>query len=77
MKRRLLLGTLVMLVVMMAVPTAMAASTFYLVPEDSTGTAGGSITVDLMLDVDATFAGYQLDINFDNSIVDIPAGGVN
>ena len=76
MKRRLLLGTLVMLVAMMVVPTAMAANTIYLVPQDSTGTAGGSITVDLMLDVDSTFAGYQLDINFDDSIVDIPAGGV-
>ena len=76
MRIRVLLGTLVMLMAMMAVPTAMAANTFYLVPQDSTGTIGGSTTVDLMMDVDTTFAGYQLDINFDNSIVDIPASGV-
>ena len=76
MKINLMLGTLVMLVAMIAVPTATATSTFYLIPQDSTGTIDGSITVDLMLDVDTTFAGYQLDINFDNSIVDMPASGV-
>ena len=76
MKRRLLLGTLVMLVAMMVVPTAMAANTFYLVQQNSTGIAGGSITVDLMLEADDDFKAYQLDITFNDAIVTIPGDEV-
>lgn len=76
MKRNLLLRTLVMLVALAVVPSAMAANTFYFAPQDSTGTQGGSTDVDLMLVADTTFAGYSLDINFANAIVDIPDTGV-
>ena len=76
MKRNLLLGALVMLVALAVVPSAMAANTFYFAPQDSTGTQGGSTDVDLMLVADTTFAGYSLDINFANAIVDIPDTGV-
>ncbi|MBN2489053.1 MAG: DUF3344 domain-containing protein [Methanosarcinaceae archaeon] len=67
----ILLRTLLVLVAMAAMPTAMAANTFYLAPQDSTGISGSSTTVDMMLDADTDFAGYQVNINFDNSIVDI------
>ena len=76
MKQSMIIGILVVLITLFTLPSAMADGTFYLVPQDSTGTVGGSTYVDLMVDVTESFAGYQIDINFDNTIVDIPASGV-
>ena len=76
MKQSIIIGILVVLITLFTLPSAMADGTFYLVPQDSTGTVGGSTYVDLMVDVTESFAGYQIDINFDNTIVDIPASGV-
>ena len=76
MKQNIGIGILVVLFTLLALPSAMADGTFYLVPQDSIGTEGGSTNVDLMIDVTEPFAGYQIDINFDNLIVDIPASGV-
>jgi len=76
MKNNVLVGTLVVLMAIMIIPSAMAANTFYLDPQDSTGAIGGSTYVDLKLDVDAlptgNFGSYQVDITFDDSIVNIP-----
>ena len=76
MKQNIGIGILVVLFTLLALPSAMADGTFYLVPQDSTGTVGGSTNVNLMIDVTESIAGYQIDINFDNTIVDIPASGV-
>ncbi|TFH47052.1 MAG: DUF3344 domain-containing protein [ANME-2 cluster archaeon] len=76
MKQSIGIGILVVLITLLTLPSAMADGTFYLVPQDSTGTVSGSTNVDLMIDVTESFAGYQIDINFDNLIVDIPASGV-
>ncbi|TFH46442.1 MAG: DUF3344 domain-containing protein, partial [ANME-2 cluster archaeon] len=76
MNKNILLGTLVVLMTIVAMPSAMAANTFYLYPQDSTGTINGSIYVDLKLDVDTlptgNFGSYQTNIVFNNSIVNIP-----
>ena len=76
MKNNILVGTLVVLMVIMTIPSAMAANNFYLDPQDSTGTTGGSTYVDLKLDVDTlptgNFGSYQVTIEFDDSIVNIP-----
>jgi hypothetical protein len=75
MKNNILLGILVLMVII-TIPSAMAANTFYLGPQDSTGTVGDSTYVDLMLYVDTlptgNFGSYQVTIEFDDLIVSIP-----
>ncbi len=71
MKYKILLGTLVVLVALATMPSAMAANTFYLVPQHSQGTLGGSTIVELWLDYDTKIGGYQVDLGFDNTIVNI------
>lgn len=76
MNKNIFLGTLVVLMTLVAMPSAMAANTFYLDPQDSTGMINGSIYVDLKLDVDTlttgNFGSYQANIVFNDSIVNIP-----
>jgi len=65
-----------MLVALMAMPSAMAANTFYLDPQDSSGYPADSTYVNLMLSVDTlptgNFGSYQTEITFDDTIVNIP-----
>ena len=76
MKNNVLVGTLVVLMAIVTIPSAMAANTFYLDPQDSTGTNESSTYVDLKLYVDTLptgiFGSYQVDIIFNDSIVNIP-----
>ncbi|MCK5217509.1 MAG: DUF3344 domain-containing protein, partial [Methanosarcinales archaeon] len=76
MKNNILVGTLVVLMAIVTIPSAIAANTFYLDQQDSTGTIGGSTYVDLKLYVDTlptgNFGSYQVTIEFDDSTVNIP-----
>ena len=76
MKNNVLVGILVVFMAIVTIPSAVAANTFYLDPQDSIGTLGGSTYVDLKLDVDTlptgNFGSYQVTIEFDDSIVNIP-----
>lgn len=72
MKNNIFLEILVVLMAIVTIPSAMAENTFYLDPQDSIGTLGGSTYVDLKLDVDTlptgNFGSYQVTIEFDDSI---------
>lgn len=76
MKNNILVGILVVFMAIVTIPSAMAANTFYLDPQDSIGTIGGPTYVDLKLDVDTlptgNFGSYQVTIEFDDLIVNIP-----